>query len=199
MTRKTRSKWKNLSVVNVYVSYIPENIEFHNVYPEERQKEIDKALHPRVKKERFWVWEILKIALEKGAELKFEDLKFKKSKEGRWYIKDYHFSLSHTDDMVAVAISNYPVGVDVELKNRKMPPIDMDVTTWSKKESIFKWMEKGNFDYRKINENDYPCAAYSLLEKFVLTLCSEHNLIARFFIVKDGKVEVLKGEDLIRV
>ncbi len=52
-------------------------------------------------------------ALENGFGFKLDDLNLHKTETGKWICDKYYFSLSHSKN--AIAVSNVPVGVDIEL------------------------------------------------------------------------------------
>lgn len=85
--------------------------------------------------------------------------------------KEFHFSISHCRDFVAVFIAPQPVGVDVELVDEKVNRIKNKFLSveelqllnglngadylktltlfWSCKETMFKWYGKGRVDFKK--------------------------------------------------
>ena len=86
------------------------------LFPIERQREIDGCTNDKVKREKYLVWKLLALAVKKRFNLDFANLEFTKTENGKWICPDFHFSLSHTDGAVCVAISDSPVGVDIERK-----------------------------------------------------------------------------------
>ena len=70
------------------------------------------------KNQSYYVWKLLLFALK---DLGFSnDLMFY-SESGKWFLKDLPicFSLSHTENLVAVVVSDFKVGVDVEKVSEK--------------------------------------------------------------------------------
>lgn len=60
---------------------------------------------------------IVRFAACKTLRIKNNEIKFEKGEHGKPYLKDYpnfHFNLSHTRNVITVAISDKPVGVDIE-------------------------------------------------------------------------------------
>ena len=92
--------------------------------------------------------------------LNFANINFTKTENGKWICPDFHFSLSHSDGAVCVAISGRPIGVDIEkirpikqaLASKLLTARELDgmakmpenergrflLESWVKKESIFK-------------------------------------------------------------
>ncbi len=130
------------------------------VYPPERSLEIDSCKNDRVRREKYLVWKLLEHAVKQHLKLDFDNLRFTKNENGKWICPDFNFSLSHTDGAVCVAVSDAPVGVDIErvreirtglsdriLTERERSRFDSVpyedragflIEAWVKKESIFK-------------------------------------------------------------
>lgn len=90
-------------------------------------------------------------------------------------------SLSHSDQMIAAALSKSPIGIDIQQKtdtiirvmNRFMNEEELTDSTycdrmlyaqfcWSAKEAIFKAYRKGNIDFKTQLR---PCIPYELMQK----------------------------------
>ena len=130
------------------------------LYPPERHKEVEECKNERAKKEKYLVWKLLEKVVMDNINLDFANIQFTKTANGKWICPDFHFSLSHTDGLVCVAVSMREVGVDAEslheintgLKARilteeeisymeALPPLEQNrflLESWVKKESIFK-------------------------------------------------------------
>jgi 4'-phosphopantetheinyl transferase len=94
-------------------------------------------------------------------------LEIYKSEFGKLYIKDQdiNFSISHSEKQVVVAISKYPVGIDIEEKQRDISRIrhkfintiedswvqnaEDILSVWCCKEVVFKIYEKKEVDFLK--------------------------------------------------
>ena len=130
------------------------------LYPTERHNEVAGCKSERAKQEKYLVWKLLEKVVTNDLKLDFANIKFTKNDNGKWVCPDFHFSLSHADALVCVAVSKDEVGVDAEplreinagLKARILT--DAEITymqglpaseqnrflleSWVKKESIFK-------------------------------------------------------------
>jgi phosphopantetheinyl transferase len=87
------------------------------------------------------------------------------TKTGQPLLKNYYISFSHTENAVAVALANIPVGIDIEdIKPRilrlyprfmslsEIAACDVHLLTdlyyfWCAKEAMFKWYAKKNIDF----------------------------------------------------
>lgn len=68
---------------------------------------------------------LLKTEISKKINVSLEDIRFSYNKNGKPYIAgrdDFHFNLSHTNDGIVFALSNNPVGVDIEMQHRRGQP-----------------------------------------------------------------------------
>lgn len=162
-----RSMFKEMCTTDLYIAKIPES-SIQVIVPKERQTLIDKTSNIKLKRQRFFVWKLLEIALLQSYGLNINNINFSVDKNGKWYCSECFFSLSHCDDAVAVAVSKKPVGVDIEnvnynfnkgfaekiltdnelkeynTKNDKDKLLYL-LKCWCAKESIFKASDKDTF------------------------------------------------------
>ncbi len=130
------------------------------IYPAERNLEILGCKNEKVKREKYYVWQLLRLAVKEMFDLEFDNLQFTKLANGQWVCPDFYFSLSHSSGAVAVAISDLPIGVDIEatrhveadMAERFLTDKERECFTaltgseaesffleaWTKKESVFK-------------------------------------------------------------
>ena len=107
-------KLQQNAIADIYVAEIPQNAPLGEVYPRARQEEIENAKSEKVKREKYFVWKLLEYALHRSFQKKIEDVGFVKYATGKWTCDACELSLSHSHNVVCVALSNAPVGVDVE-------------------------------------------------------------------------------------
>lgn len=100
--------------VVVFYSPVGEVDPMTPIYPRERLLEISSCRSESVKKEKIAVWKLLEKAVREFLNLDFDNLEFTKTPNGKWICPEFYFSLSHSGDIIAVAISRDPVGVDVQ-------------------------------------------------------------------------------------
>ena len=101
-------------MIGVYVANVCENGDKQGIYPDERAKEIDKVSNPQLKLQKISSWKLLEKAVCDCFGFSFTELNFALDGNGKWTCDKFYFSLSHTNDKVAVAVSDGPVGVDIE-------------------------------------------------------------------------------------
>lgn len=175
-TERVREYFHNLPVLDVYLAKIPDNVIVKELCIKQRNKEINSCGSEKVKVEKYCVFKLLEYALERTFGLKMPKIKLTKNKAGRWECSECYISLSHTDNIVCVALSRKLVGVDVECSNAKKEQafankiltdnelseynLATDKQTylsdkWSQKESIFKTLDKPCFMPNSIETKQY--------------------------------------------
>lgn len=154
-----RRRFMTISTLDVYIAKIPESDNFSPLFPPERDAEVAATSNKKVRKEKYYVWRLLEHALGRSFGYKMENMRFSKEKDGRWIADRCCFSLSHSDGVVAVAVSRKDVGIDIQrcvkpnnpralaeriLTENEMlayttaPDDDFLVNAWSLKEAIYK-------------------------------------------------------------
>ena len=87
---------------------------------------------------------LVRDAISKELGIKKEEIVFETNENGKPYAKglDIHFSLSHSGDLVFLALSDGPVGIDAE----KMRDVNLDIAnrmfTEGEKDYVFKEEEE---------------------------------------------------------
>lgn len=208
---EARKKWSQTPYLNIYVSSIPSDVVIDNLCSKERNEEIQNVSNEEVKKQKYWVWKVLELAVLRDLKLNPNDVKFIVDKNGKWSCDNFNFSLSHTSDIVAVAISNEEVGVDIEnigrlndadmkLKNKilhkKENAADNNelLNLWTRKEAIFKYIGKSSFVPNKILVKDYPVSSFNIDDKYILSVCGKENQRSRFYGLFSGKIGLYQGK-----
>ena len=104
--------------VSVYLKKIS-NQEPSTLFSEKRRKEIDLIKNAEAKREKIAVWSLLEWAIERAYRISPSKVNFNKCESGKWVCDLCEFSLAHSSNFVAVALSDEPVGVDIELYDEK--------------------------------------------------------------------------------
>lgn len=171
------------------------------LYPIERQAEIDGAKSQKVKNEKYSSWKLLEYGVKDLYNKELSQFSFKKLQSGKWMSDGFCFSISHSKNLVCVAISDKPIGVDIEnldefekkVANKKdlfwkkiasekeyemikKPSIGRLSAFWTKKESIYK-CQKDDLPFipSRIDGNLYPvlCKKFKFFgERYVIAICS---------------------------
>lgn len=130
--------------------------------PREKQTAIAKIVHQPTKRQSITAWALLLYAL-RAQNREMPPLAF--AETGKPYFENsaLHFNLSHTDTLVCAALSQKPVGVDVQtltapsdgvirrvlsereqhLLRRSDDPTALFTRFWTQKEAYAKWTGEG--------------------------------------------------------
>ena len=159
-------KVENLPQVVVYYAVIPTSDYQLDLPTCERNEEILACNNEQTKREKYFAWKLLLDAIEQNFG---KNAKFERQSTGKWTCDLCHFSISHSDSVVAVAVANYSVGVDIQrltlptndkVVERVFSPqqaeeyhqiVDKEqrahyfTRVWAQKESIFKMLNLDNF------------------------------------------------------
>ena len=161
-----------MPLADLYISAIPDK-PIESVYPTERQNYIYSTKNEELQKQRYYVWKLLEYALKNSFGYSMENINFKFNKSGKWECDKCFFSLSHTKDIVAVALSEKVIGTDIESTERQVSPTlynkilteketdeylslnekdqkEFILKKWCQKESIFKIQSENVFNPKKI-------------------------------------------------
>ena len=214
-----RQRWLSRPILDVYVGRIPEELLPGEVYPPEREAWIHASASERVGRERQAVWKLLEKGISRSFGLKMEELKFSQSK-GKWSCDRLQFSLSHGGNVAVAAVSNGPVGVDVEDKTvfarrgydqERIDHMAKKVCTaaeqnairqgesflsfWTKKESIFKCYGEGGF-FKKIDtaKHETVTREWSEPEPCVISVCGQKLERVRFFLVDENGIRSMQTQ-----
>ncbi len=118
MSSKHIDEFDNLMTRVFFCKLLPSTKE--SVYPPQRQELIDKCRSERVRAEKYTSWKLLEYALKEVYDTDITKVQFYLGENGKWTCDKCYFSISHSDGIVAVAIDNQPVGIDIEnMQNAK--------------------------------------------------------------------------------
>lgn len=100
--------------INIFAAKLP--LEETSIYlPPTRREEIDACADEKVRNQKYYAFKLLELAISVVYGKRMRDCNFVKDKYGKWSCDICEFSISHSNDIVVVALSDMPVGVDVEL------------------------------------------------------------------------------------
>jgi phosphopantetheinyl transferase len=193
------------SLLYVYTAAIPTDVGVEAVFPSSRSEEIFACGSEKTKKEKFCAWKLLEYALFHAFGKRIEEIAFAKSAQGKWTCDFCHFSLSHSENAVAVALSDSPIGIDIEqikpVKNREKVakkiltekeleeyqrlPLQSQAANefllkiWTKKESIFKRGGFASFLPSRISANEDTTTKKVVIagEEYFLSVTQKEGLV----------------------
>ncbi len=196
---------RKISGVHVYTAKIPDVKSIINVLPKEKNIEIESINNEKVKAQKFYAWKLLEFAILNSFGYLMDELKFTKSENGKWLCDKFYFSISHSDNLVAVSLSNVPVGIDVEKFERPKKDVTRIfsenerlifdklndeqkwqylITSWVKKESIYKMKGNGAFLPSKIDTTNSNTVVDKMElngKTYVFSVVADTDISVQFF------------------
>ena len=165
-----KKMWKNYTALHVYIKQFPFKVKSKKIYQKERRKEIKSCKNKDVRAEKFYAWKLLEVALKESFEKDIKKCNITKV-NGKPTSNEFEISISHSNDIVVVAVAKKPVGVDVEVIDndrfakfpleRILSSEEMNQKTncsvdeinrfWTAKEAIFKKTGVGGFNPAHVN------------------------------------------------
>ncbi len=183
---------------DVYFATFEDGLQVTNVLPQARNEYVQSAAEAKIKRQRFAVWRLLDVALKERTGRGVESYIFTRQPCGKWTSPDLtlHFSMSHSEYAVAAAISDRPVGVDVqsvkEFSRRDCAALANRILTerekrdffalplqsrpsflaelWAAKESLFKLDGNGVFKPRALHADSGNTICKTLSCGYVVAL-----------------------------
>ncbi len=190
-------------MIAVYVADTPEKCDTVGIYPDERREYIEKVTHPQLKNQKISSWKLLARAVRESFGYSLNELNFSLDENGKWTCDKLHFSLAHTDGKVAVAVSDKPVGVDIEsfsaFEIRRTKQLSRKIlcgeetalnssellALWTQKESIFKCVGGKAFSPNAIHTAEYPVRTFENGD-YCISVCGSREDLA------DAAINILK-------
>lgn len=212
---EVRKLFRNMPIADVYWAKIPKTNgavseeKINLLYPLQRAQEINGCSHEGVKNQKYYVWKLLEYALLRSFGYKIHDLQLEKNANGKWTTSACFFSLSHSNGVVAAAVSRSEIGVDIEsLSNAKLEILERVLTDeeksvyqqsiqdandyrtqflmekWTAKESLFKANGGARFQPSKIYADEKFVKTVTEEidgEKYALSVATAHLSKIRYF------------------
>ena len=182
-------------MIAVYVADGPEKCDICGIYPTERREYIAKVTHPQLQIQKISSWKLLERAVRDSFGYSLSDLNFSLDESGKWSCDKLYFSLAHTVGKVAVAVSDKPVGVDIEsissFEKRRVKQLAGKILCdgetalnsaellklWTQKESIFKCYGGKVFSPNAIHTAEYPVRTFENVE-YCVSVCGSREDLA---------------------
>lgn len=188
-----------------------------------KKAQLDSLKSSADKKIRLYAEILVRIAIHQDLAMKNSSISLATNKYGKLYLANndsYHFSISHTRNMIAVAVSNEPVGVDVEmirsdnLKIAKRFFTENEIAyieenpsgiferffeIWTKKEAYLKFLGTGlNTSLKSFSvfDNEHKDHYYTIMYgKYVInTYFSKPNLCPPVIVHSENALQDLSKE-----
>jgi phosphopantetheinyl transferase len=222
-TESVRRRWLARPICDIYLTDIVQPCPGEPLYPPQRDAEIRACSHDGLRAARYAAWQLLLFAGRRSLALDPERLKFRKTHSGQWTCDKMFFSLSHTNDVAAVAVSNAPVGVDLEAlsdmgrrfpdggvqqlydswltsgEKQLYPPTDVGfLTCWTRKEAVYKRTGRGSFHPLRVDTTKAEARTFRLPggSERILSVSGEHAGSAHLFTTDLIKTTLLAPEEI---
>ena len=198
MDKSLQKNTLNNNILNLFVAPIVEIKD--TLYPLQRQEQIDKITNINKKQQSYSAWKLLEYAINTTFNYNFKDLVFTLN-NGKWSCDKCYFSISHSDNFVAVLVSDNACGVDLEskeislnLKDKILTQIELKnyskikqkpaymLKKWVLKESIFKFLNQKTFIPSKIETNSFTKVLKLQNKKFMVGVCATDTTNIRLFL-----------------
>ncbi len=222
-TDDVRRRWLARPICHIYLMEIPRPCPDTAVYPPRRDAEIRNCGHDGLRAAKHAAWQLLAFAGRKSLGLDTDRLTFRKTRSGRWTCDEMFFSLSHTDSVAAVAVSNAPVGVDLEETDRLsrrftgdsvqelydrfltdgekqlyQPTDEGFLTCWTRKEALYKRTGKGAFHPQRVDTAGAEARTFRIKgdRALILSVSGEHAGSAHVFATDRERTTLLAPEEI---
>lgn len=207
-----RRRWSERPKFDVYVCFDGSVPQAEHV-PEERLRLLKEISSEKLLREKNLTWNLLSYAIGNSFCYNTKELKFKIQKNGKWVCDKVHFSLSHSDGVAVVAVSNAPCGVDVEniekffqkcsdntfvtAFSQKIGCDSVDATcllkSWTGKESVYKAQGKGHFVPRDVLTDNK--VRHVRMGDYLIAVFGENYCAASYYLVENGRSKLMfKGD-----
>lgn len=207
---EARRRWRSRPILNVYLLRVAENTDPERIASSARRKALRGRKNPGLAAEGTAAWIALEYGLTHALGLDPAGLRFHCDRFGKWSCREAGFSLTHNGVYAAAAVSNAPVGVDLEdpaafaakhgpetvaaMADRALLPEERSAVRgaetflrmWTRKESTFKCSGSGHFQPLAV-----PVSASSQCyalpsEGLLLAVCGANSAALRVFLLEDG-------------
>ena len=101
------------NLLDLYICRLPDAEGEREVFSPERRAALERIRNPERRRQSYWAWRLLEHALGQTPLRRPGEIVFH-ADNGRWSCAEAEFSISHTAEAAAIAISDRPVGVDAE-------------------------------------------------------------------------------------
>ena len=216
--------WNARPVLNVYLAEA-DRFSLAFPVPPEREREIAACSDPAMRQARIANWALLRRAAKHCFSLDADELRFVRQKNGGWSCDRFPFSFSHADGLCCVAVSNAPVGVDLEtiegfshrsaaekldkLRAKCFSAAELSaypetaegfLACWTRKEAIFKASNKRAFSPAGTDSLTGSAATFKLSEPRapIVSVSGPNAAFARFFVADESGINPIGSVEPIK-
>lgn len=173
-----------------------------------RMEELSRVTNREVLGGKRATWTLLEAATHHAFGISPSNVRFDKKENGKWECDSFCFSLSHSEKYAAVAVSDVPVGVDIEeisAFEKKYPPHRREmikrkilspnespkeplISLWTKKESIYKCLGTDGFSPKDTDTSRFGALSRTLFDEVFVSLYRTSPGELRIFTADGGRI-----------
>ena len=148
---------------------------YYNISPKQRKEKSDRFKLNEDKARSIGAYALLRFAVSDHTEFDLDKLEILTDKNGKPFVKEnpFYFSISHSGKYAVCALSDSPVGIDIELKKEFSPKFKdrfaENTLDWTKKEAKGKLTGNGFFD----KTPDNFVYTHKKTDGYIITVCSD--------------------------
>lgn len=199
------------SNIQVFISPMPFECK-SKIYPKQRAEEIASCKSEKTRNDKFYAWKLLEKVFKEQYGENIKRLHFKKQENGKWVCDKYKVSISHSGELVAVAVAKFGVGIDLQaydqvnvsdalidkVFNEDEKPNDNSkeafIKGWGLKESAFKLSNDDAYNPKHYNVKDIKNSECNTIiyndKEYNLSVVGEVNdFISYHFMTPDVKMK----------
>ncbi len=208
-----RRRWNSRPKTDVYIC-LDQSVPHARYTPVEREKSLKGISNESVLREKRLSWDLLDFAIKQSFDFDTKEICFKEQRNGKWTCDKLHFSMTHSQGAVAVAVSNSPCGVDMENINaflqkctdeafaqafcKKIGCNSTDSTDllkcWTAKECVYKASGEGSFSPRNTDVANSGVRYIQVGDYIVAFVCKNEGAI-NCYLVENGKKRLMLEGD----
>ncbi len=190
------------NVIDVYISKLNKNLK--EFFPDFLKEELKTITNKKVIEQKTTAYSLLNFGAYNSYNLELTPSDITRENQGKPVCKYFEFSISHSNDLVVVALSKNKVGVDMELmkENRDIEVIknkyflekekeENFYKVWTEKESAFKFLNKKGLHLKDIDVSKYNYKTYEILsdeKNYLLCVCSKKLDVVNIINLSEIKV-----------
>ncbi len=161
--------------------------ELYGILPRERKEAVDRAKNENVARKRLYTGAFLQYVLSAETGLPMERLQYEYNEWGKPVLacSNLHFNLSHSGEYVVIAVSDAPVGIDVEHKTRGYEALSQRCFCKEEYEDI---MSLNNEDMRKQRFLKY----WTMKEAYIKCVGEGMRIPLNSFLIRKGSGDVFR-------
>lgn len=182
-------RWRSRPVFDIYIMPVNDSEIRETFSCRKREEEHRSVADLPERKVKMAAWTLLETALGHSFKLNADEIEFRKDIFGKWFSERCFFSVAHSEDYAAVAVSGKNCGLDFELTEGREKDLSI-LKEITKKNSLIKLNGKKFLAEKKKNKTVSAVFEYPGM---VISYCGEDSGSARFFLVKNNKPGILGG------